>query len=78
MEILVTKQTACLNACRLRAARYVGTLFSTSSKAPYFDVDQDPKRPLILVAHSLGGLLIKQAMVNAKLNSSYGDIASAV
>jgi hypothetical protein len=34
MEILVTKQTACLNACRLRAARYVGTLFSTSSKAP--------------------------------------------
>ncbi|KAI0419146.1 hypothetical protein F5X98DRAFT_335341 [Xylaria grammica] len=38
----------------------------------------DCRRPLILVGHSLGGLLIKQALVNAHDNKHYADIESSV
>ncbi|KAI1197061.1 hypothetical protein F5X97DRAFT_334208 [Nemania serpens] len=38
----------------------------------------DRCRPLILVGHSLGGLLIKQALVNAHDNAHYSDIESSV
>ncbi|KAH8700955.1 hypothetical protein BGW36DRAFT_375302 [Talaromyces proteolyticus] len=38
----------------------------------------DRLRPLILVGHSLGGLLIKQALVNAHDNSHYADIEASV
>ncbi|KAJ0119942.1 hypothetical protein J7T55_000792 [Diaporthe amygdali] len=39
---------------------------------------QDPLRPLILVAHSLGGLLVKQALVNAHDNRHYAYIEQSV
>ena len=39
--------------------------------------DEDPKRPLLLVGHSLGGILIKQALVNAWSNPRYKDIQEA-
>lgn len=38
---------------------------------------KDPKRPLLLLGHSLGGILIKQAMVNALANPIYRDIQEA-
>jgi Lysophospholipase len=37
----------------------------------------DPQRPLLLVGHSLGGLLIKQALINAYNNEVYSDIKMA-
>ncbi|KAL2115269.1 hypothetical protein VTJ04DRAFT_10932 [Mycothermus thermophilus] len=37
----------------------------------------DPTRPLILIGHSLGGLLIKQALINAYNNDRYRDIKLA-
>lgn len=37
-----------------------------------------PRRPLLLLGHSLGGLLIKQALINAHNNNEkYGDIKDA-
>ncbi len=36
-----------------------------------------PRRPLLLLGHSLGGLLIKQALVNAYSNEKYQDIKLA-
>ena len=38
---------------------------------------EDPKRPLLLLGHSLGGILIKQAMVNALANPILRDIQEA-
>jgi len=37
----------------------------------------DPHRPLLLLGHSLGGLLIKQALINAFNNQKYKDIKRA-
>ena len=39
--------------------------------------EEDPKRPLLLVGHSLGGILIKQTLVNALTNRRYNDIQKA-
>ncbi|RSL62510.1 hypothetical protein CEP54_005682 [Fusarium duplospermum] len=36
-----------------------------------------PRRPLLLLGHSLGGLLIKQALINAHNNEKYEDIKDA-
>ena len=36
-----------------------------------------PKRPLLLLGHSLGGILIKQALVNALSDPRYRDIQEA-
>ncbi|KAL2689915.1 hypothetical protein Neosp_003979 [[Neocosmospora] mangrovei] len=36
-----------------------------------------PRRPLLLLGHSLGGLLIKQALINAHNNEKYEDIKLA-
>ncbi|KAM0439935.1 hypothetical protein ACHAPT_001034 [Fusarium lateritium] len=36
-----------------------------------------PRRPLLLLGHSLGGLLIKQALINAHNNDKYQDIKLA-
>ncbi|KAI0096992.1 hypothetical protein GGR51DRAFT_578487 [Nemania sp. FL0031] len=36
----------------------------------YREGDQTTKRPIIFIGHSLGGLLIKQALVRAKMHSS--------
>ena len=38
---------------------------------------KDPKRPLLLLGHSLGGILIKQALVNAFNDPIYRDIQEA-
>ncbi|CZR58287.1 uncharacterized protein PAC_08178 [Phialocephala subalpina] len=38
---------------------------------------QDPERPLVLIGHSLGGLLIEQALVNAHNNPKYTHIKDA-
>src|SRR5690606_36371484 len=37
----------------------------------------DPQRPLLLLGYSLGGLLIKQALINAFNNQKYEDIKRA-
>jgi alpha-beta hydrolase superfamily lysophospholipase len=37
----------------------------------------DPDRPLVLIGHSLGGLLIEQALVNAHNNPRYTHIKDA-
>lgn len=37
----------------------------------------DPTRPLILVAHSLGGILVKQALVNAHNNPKFLELKEA-
>lgn len=42
------------------------------------DRRQARQRPLILVAHSLGGLLVKQALVNSQLNDHFRDISDSV
>ncbi|KAI1353931.1 hypothetical protein F5Y01DRAFT_312194 [Xylaria sp. FL0043] len=39
---------------------------------------QDRCRPLIWIGHSLGGLLLKQALVNAHDNKHYAEIESSV
>ncbi|KAH8621494.1 alpha/beta-Hydrolase [Alternaria alternata] len=38
---------------------------------------EDPKRPLVLIGHSLGGLLLEQALVNAHNNPKYTHIKDA-
>ncbi|KAH7175225.1 hypothetical protein EDB81DRAFT_769464 [Dactylonectria macrodidyma] len=38
----------------------------------------EPRRPLMLIGHSLGGLLIKQALVNAHDNQHYAGIEASV
>ncbi|KAK7421105.1 hypothetical protein QQZ08_010109 [Neonectria magnoliae] len=38
---------------------------------------KSPGRPLLLLGHSLGGLLIKQALINAHNNEKYHDIKAA-
>ncbi|KAN0102725.1 hypothetical protein V8E51_011038 [Hyaloscypha variabilis] len=38
---------------------------------------KDPNLPLIMVGHSLGGILIKQALINAQNNLKYKDIKQA-
>ncbi|KAI0893654.1 hypothetical protein F4806DRAFT_475353 [Annulohypoxylon nitens] len=38
---------------------------------------QNPERPLVFICHSLGGLVTKQALVQAKLNDSYKSIFEA-
>jgi alpha-beta hydrolase superfamily lysophospholipase len=40
--------------------------------------DDDENKPLILLGHSLGGLLIEQALVNAHNNPKYTQIRQAV
>lgn len=40
-------------------------------------MEQFPNRPLILVGHSLGGILIKQTLVNAHANPKHTDIITA-
>ena len=39
--------------------------------------ENDLKRPLLLLGHSLGGILIKQALVNAYNDPTYRDIQEA-
>ncbi|KAH6669960.1 hypothetical protein B0J14DRAFT_545730 [Halenospora varia] len=39
--------------------------------------EKDPKRPLIFIGHSLGGILIKQALVNAHANPEYREVKEA-
>ncbi|KAH8648214.1 hypothetical protein BGZ60DRAFT_553049, partial [Tricladium varicosporioides] len=36
-----------------------------------------PERPIIFICHSLGGLIVKRALVNAKSNRAYTPIAHA-
>ena len=36
--------------------------------------ETEKDRPIIFICHSLGGILIKQALVTAKLHDAYGDI----
>ena len=40
-------------------------------------MEQFPNRPLILVGHSLGRILIKQTLVNAHANPKHKDIITA-
>lgn len=35
---------------------------------------KQPQRPLVFLAHSLGGILVRQALVNAHSNSKYTTI----
>ncbi|KAF2651873.1 hypothetical protein K491DRAFT_75781 [Lophiostoma macrostomum CBS 122681] len=42
-----------------------------------FKRGNDPDRPIVFVAHSLGGLVVKKALVDAKLNDAYARIRSA-
>ncbi|KAL9090895.1 MAG: hypothetical protein Q9165_005103 [Trypethelium subeluteriae] len=37
----------------------------------------EPDRPLLLLCHSLGGVVVKQALVHAKLDDSYSQIRNA-
>jgi hypothetical protein len=39
--------------------------------------DECPRRPLFFIGHSLGGILIKQALVNGQANPKHQDILSA-
>lgn len=39
--------------------------------------NEDPARPLMLIGHSLGGILIKQALVNAQANRKHKGIIDA-
>jgi alpha-beta hydrolase superfamily lysophospholipase len=41
-------------------------------------VQEDPDRPLILICHSLGGIVAKNALIDARLDSSYQEINEAV
>jgi Putative serine esterase (DUF676) len=41
------------------------------------DEIDDEKRPIIFIAHSLGGILVKQALVNARNNPKYGHLLEA-
>ncbi|KAL9110530.1 MAG: hypothetical protein Q9227_004888 [Pyrenula ochraceoflavens] len=42
------------------------------------DEIDDVKRPIVLLAHSLGGLLVKQALVNAHNNQRFSSVKEAV
>ncbi|RMJ16727.1 hypothetical protein CDV36_003631 [Fusarium kuroshium] len=46
-------------------------------EAMRIDRRKTPQRPLLLLGHSLGGLLIKQALINAHNNEKYQDIKLA-
>ncbi|KUJ10387.1 uncharacterized protein LY89DRAFT_689653 [Mollisia scopiformis] len=37
-----------------------------------------PSRPLLLIGHSLGGILIKQAIVNAHMDTKYEDLRNSI
>lgn len=39
--------------------------------------EDEPARPLVLMGHSLGGILIEQALINARINKTYVDIYNA-
>ena len=39
--------------------------------------DDDDNRPIVFVAHSLGGIVVKRALVEAKLDDSYKSIREA-
>ncbi|KAL4879778.1 hypothetical protein BJY04DRAFT_208474 [Aspergillus karnatakaensis] len=43
----------------------------------WLDRQNDENRPLIFVAHSLGGIIVKEALVQAKLGSTYSSIQLA-
>lgn len=66
----------CLRAKRREVS--LGLLFIAMRSFRVSNIYQDPRRPLVLVGHSLGGLLIKQALVNAHDNSHYSDIELSV
>ena len=42
------------------------------------DDEEDIRHPIVLMAHGLGGLLVKQALVNAHNNPRYASIKEAV